>query len=75
MVRLSRSLMCPGILTPLSQTRPYVHEANKLGPTYARIYKEMILIADPNKPLTRSGKGTVQRKAALIAYADDISRL
>ncbi|KAI0081390.1 acetyl-CoA synthetase-like protein [Panus rudis PR-1116 ss-1] len=54
---------------------PFVEEANKLAPTFARIFKEMILVTDPAKPLPRAGKGTVQRKLALQTYKDEIEQL
>ena len=55
--------------------RPHVEEANKLGPTFARIFKEMIIVTDPTKPFPRAGKGTVQRKGALTQYASEIEQL
>ena len=55
--------------------RPHIEEANKLAPTFARIFKEMIIVTDPAKPMARAGKGTVQRKGVLAAYADEIERL
>ncbi|KAF8901178.1 acetyl-CoA synthetase-like protein [Gymnopilus junonius] len=54
---------------------PVVEEANKVGPAFSRIFKEMILITSPNKPLPRAGKGTVMRKAALSAYHDEIEEI
>lgn len=35
----------------------------------------MIIVTDPAKPMARAGKGTVQRKGVLAAYADEIERL
>ncbi|KAF8954562.1 hypothetical protein BDZ97DRAFT_1975945 [Flammula alnicola] len=51
---------------------PIVEEANKIAPAFSRIFKEMILIASRDKPLPRAGKGTVMRKAALLAYQNEI---
>ncbi|KAF8956587.1 acetyl-CoA synthetase-like protein [Flammula alnicola] len=51
---------------------PIVEEANKVAPAFSRIFKEMILIASRDKPLPRAGKGTVMRKAALLAYQTEI---
>ena len=42
---------------------PSVEEANAFAPSYSRIFKEYILVLD--KPFPRTGKGTVQRQAAL----------
>ncbi|GJE88440.1 acetyl-CoA synthetase-like protein [Phanerochaete sordida] len=54
---------------------PVVEEANSTAPAFAKIFKEMIIVTDPAKPLPRAGKGTIQRKAALAAYADEIDKL
>jgi acyl-CoA synthetase (AMP-forming)/AMP-acid ligase II len=45
--------------------RPAVEHANADAPAFARIWKEMILFASPDKPLPRAAKSTVNRKAAL----------
>lgn len=58
-----------------SSYRPIVEEANKVGPAFSRIFKEMILITSPDKPLPRAGKGTVMRKAALALYNDEIDQM
>ncbi|KAJ8509096.1 hypothetical protein ONZ45_g8704 [Pleurotus djamor] len=54
---------------------PIVEEANKLAPTFSRVYKDMILFASPDKPLPRAGKGTVMRKAALAVYDAEIQNI
>ncbi|KAI0698146.1 hypothetical protein BC835DRAFT_1413279 [Cytidiella melzeri] len=54
---------------------PIIAEANALAPTFAKVFKEMILITDPSKPLPRAGKGTIMRKAALTLYANEIEML
>ncbi|CAL1703617.1 unnamed protein product [Somion occarium] len=54
---------------------PHVEEANKLAPTFARIFKEMIIVTDPARPMARAGKGTVQRKIVLREYANEIEKL
>lgn len=55
--------------------RPYIEQANEDAPTFARIFKEMVLITDPAKPLPRAAKGNIVRKYALDLYADAIERL
>lgn len=55
--------------------RPLVEEANKISPAFSRIFKEMILITAPNKPLPRVGKGSVARKEALALYETEIKNL
>ena len=52
-----------------------MYDANSASPAFARVFKEMILITDPSKPLPRSGKNTVIRKQAIILYSDEIKRL
>ncbi|KAF9078805.1 hypothetical protein BDP27DRAFT_1310201 [Rhodocollybia butyracea] len=54
---------------------PVVEEANRIAPAFSRIFKEMILVVDPKKPLPRVGKGTVARKAALALYDSEIDKL
>ncbi|KDR77645.1 hypothetical protein GALMADRAFT_1326492 [Galerina marginata CBS 339.88] len=54
---------------------PIVDEANKVAPSFSRIFKELILFTSPRKPLPRAGKGTVMRKAALAAYHEEIEAL
>ncbi|KAJ3517669.1 hypothetical protein NLJ89_g348 [Agrocybe chaxingu] len=54
---------------------PIVDEANRAGPAFSRIFKEMTLLTNKDKPLPRSGKGTVMRKLAVKVYADEIEAL
>ncbi|KAH7912703.1 putative nonribosomal peptide synthetase [Hygrophoropsis aurantiaca] len=54
---------------------PSVEEANKTAPAFSRIFKEMILITDPDKPMFRAGKGTVQKKATIKDYETEIDAL
>lgn len=55
--------------------RPHVEDANASAPTYSRIFKEMILVARRHKPVSRTMKGTIERKAALQAYEQEIDAL
>ena len=52
-----------------------MEEANSSAPTFAKIFKEMILVTDPSKPLPRAPKGTIIRKQATNLYAAEIDRL
>ncbi|KAI9458226.1 acetyl-CoA synthetase-like protein [Boletus coccyginus] len=54
---------------------PVIDEANKIAPAFARIFKEMVLVADPKLPMARTSKGTVQRKATINAYEARINSL
>lgn len=52
-----------------------VEEANSTLPAFGRLYKEMILVTHPSKPLPRVAKGTVNRKAALREYEEEINAM
>jgi hypothetical protein len=52
-----------------------VQQANAIAPAYSKIYKEMILIALPSKPLQYGSKGHVLRKSALDTYQQEIDDL
>ena len=56
----------------LGHNRPIVEETNVEAPTFARIFKEMIIVADQDRPLVRAPKGTVIRKLTLDLYASEI---
>ena len=55
--------------------RPYIEEANKRAPAFARLFKETILIADPKKPFARAAKGTAIRKVVVKQYDPEINDL
>ncbi|KAF7340995.1 Acetyl-CoA synthetase-like protein [Mycena sanguinolenta] len=52
-----------------------IEKANKIAPAYARIYKEMILVTQPGKPLLRASKGTLLKKQSLGLYEQEIEEL
>jgi thioester reductase-like protein len=52
-----------------------IEAANQDCPTHARISKSHILFTDPNRPMVRAGKGTVQRAGTLALYAHEIDKL
>ncbi|GAB1312341.1 Male sterility, NAD-binding [Madurella fahalii] len=54
---------------------PAVEEANRRCPAHARISKSKVLILDPDRPMLRAGKGTVQREGTLRLYAPQIDAL
>ncbi|KAJ7236044.1 hypothetical protein B0H12DRAFT_1256714 [Mycena haematopus] len=54
---------------------PTVEKANENAPAFARIYKEMILVTQPEKPLVRASKGTVSKKASIVLYDQEIEEL
>ncbi|KAJ7803408.1 hypothetical protein B0H14DRAFT_2463681 [Mycena olivaceomarginata] len=54
---------------------PTVEQANHFAPTHSRIFKEMILVANPSKPVELTAKGTPRRQAVLDAYAEEIREM
>ncbi|KAF7340997.1 Acetyl-CoA synthetase-like protein [Mycena sanguinolenta] len=52
-----------------------IEKANELAPAYARIYKEMVLVTQPEKPLCRAAKGTLLKKQSLVLYEQEIGEL
>ncbi|KAF7314832.1 Non-canonical non-ribosomal peptide synthetase FUB8 [Mycena kentingensis (nom. inval.)] len=54
---------------------PVIEEANAIAPAFSRIFKEMILFTPIGKPLPRSPKGTVMRKAAVAAFEAEIDAI
>ncbi|TFK48709.1 putative aminoadipate reductase [Heliocybe sulcata] len=54
---------------------PVIEEANEDAPAFSRIFKEMVLVTSPNKPMRRAAKGTIMRKATLADYAQEIDEL
>ena len=48
---------------------------NAYAPAHSRIFKEMILVADPKRPFARAAKGTFIRKRTLAAYDYEIEKL
>ncbi|KAF9232860.1 putative nonribosomal peptide synthetase [Melanogaster broomeanus] len=50
----------------------YYLEANKTALAFSRIFKEIILIMHHDKPMLRTPKGTVQKKATVKAYESEI---
>jgi nucleoside-diphosphate-sugar epimerase len=54
---------------------PIIQEANAECPRHAKIKKSHILFTDPEKPMLRAGKGTIQRRPTLGLYAKEIDDL
>ena len=59
----------------IAVVRPSVEAANRLAPTFARIFKDMIIVTDSARPLPLAGKGTIVRPQAIQLYASDIDKL
>ena len=54
---------------------PTIEEANRVCPVYAKITPERVLFVQPEKPMARSGKGTVQRRATMQRYEKELNEL
>ncbi|KAJ7613299.1 acetyl-CoA synthetase-like protein [Mycena polygramma] len=54
---------------------PVIESANENAPAFAHIYKEMILLMRPEKPIVRTGKGTINKKGTIARYKPEIDNL
>ncbi|KAF8215557.1 male sterility protein-domain-containing protein, partial [Mycena galopus ATCC 62051] len=54
---------------------PVIEEANRTAPAFARIYKEMILVTRPERPMARAPKNTVIKKVTVALYDKEIQDL
>lgn len=52
-----------------------IDRANEEALAHGRLSKELIVVASPDKPFRRSGKGTVQRRATVKAYRDELNAM
>ncbi|KAF2237267.1 putative NRPS-like enzyme [Viridothelium virens] len=49
-----------------------IEKGNALFPSFGRVLHSHVIIAKPDKPFVRAGKGTVVRRLTEVAYADEI---
>jgi thioester reductase-like protein len=54
---------------------PIVSDINKVTVAHGRIVRDMVVLADPSMPFSRSGKGSIQRMATVTAYKDFVDGL
>jgi thioester reductase-like protein len=54
---------------------PLIEKANKMAPAHAQVSKELVMVASPEKPFARAGKGTVQRWKTVHTYSAEIDAL
>lgn len=54
---------------------PTIEKANSQAPGQARVTRDMMLITDLSRPLTRSPKGTVVRSTTIRQYQSEIDEL
>ena len=73
--KLAAPLSCLSRTTSHTHSRPIIEEANRIAPAFAKIFKEMIIVTEPDRPLPRAGKGTVIRKQALEVYEKEVNDL
>ena len=52
-----------------------IEEVNRRCSQTARVDREHVLLADPKKPLMRSGKGTLQRRMCEKLYQEELNSL
>ncbi|KAL6306740.1 hypothetical protein BKA93DRAFT_894740 [Sparassis latifolia] len=52
---------------------PTVERMNTFAPQHSRLFKEMILVANPSKPFTYTAKNTARRQAIINLYEDEIN--
>lgn len=70
-----------GKLTPdeeatfIEKIWPSIEEANKVTPAHARVEKALVFLTALEKPMVRSGKGTIQRQSTVAQYKDEIDDL
>ncbi|KIW12711.1 hypothetical protein PV08_09989 [Exophiala spinifera] len=56
----------------LDRLWPIIADANFTAPAHARISKTKVIFSRPDKPFPRAGKGTVQRRATMDLYQEQI---
>lgn len=54
---------------------PVVQQANVSCYTHARVHRDMIVFASPEKPFLRAGKGTIQRYLTVELYQPELDEL
>ena len=59
----------------ISRLWPVIEEANQMCPTYAKVTQDNILFVEAHKPMARGGKGTVQRRATVQLYGEELDGL
>jgi len=59
----------------LDKIWPAIEEANKIITEEARLSRDLVLIASPDKPFQRTLKGTLSRRAVLAMYEAEIDEL
>lgn len=58
----------------LDSLSPYFTKANEITPSYARLDRDHIFFTKDGKPMLRTDKGTVKRRATNQAYEEEIDQ-
>ncbi|KAI0011898.1 hypothetical protein F4779DRAFT_635496 [Xylariaceae sp. FL0662B] len=56
----------------LEELWPIINQANQTAPKFGRVPMELVMFASQEKPFLRAGKGTIQRRLTITAYAQEI---
>ncbi|KAK0499795.1 hypothetical protein EDD18DRAFT_1442304 [Armillaria luteobubalina] len=54
---------------------PTVKKINQIAPQHSRLFKEMIIVTKPGRPVAYTAKNTVRRQVTLDNYSEDIETL
>ena len=59
----------------LADIWPLIEKGNEANPRHGKISKGHVLFTKPEAPMLRAGKGTVQRRLTMAAYATEIEKV
>ena len=59
----------------MKKIMPYIRKVNRIVPSHARLTADHVFFTDPERPMIRTPKHTVVRKATLALYKKDIEKL
>ena len=54
---------------------PMIDEANQIYPRDTRVTKSHVILVDPERPIPKTAKGSVQRNATLVLYAKELEEV
>lgn len=54
---------------------PTIEEMNTRCPAYARVSRDRLLLVHSDKPIVKTGKGTIQRKVTEDLYREELNKL
>ncbi|KAF8215612.1 acetyl-CoA synthetase-like protein [Mycena galopus ATCC 62051] len=54
---------------------PVIEQANENAPAFSRIFKEMVIVTQPGKPMVHTTKGNVSKKATFGLYKEEVEQL